>query len=235
MNLIYNNKSKLVEKVFNNVYDKYDVMNDIMSLGAHRLWKKNLVSWINPLKGSKIIDVASGTGDIAKLCSDHTNNKCDIYCVEPNKNMMLKGKEKLKNQKNLRWFLASAEKLPFKDDTFDFYVISFGIRNVSNFDKSLHEAMRVLKKGGRFFCLEFSKVENELLKIIYKNYSNLIPTIGKKIVGDAEPYEYLVNSIKHFYNQEELKHKLIDHNFFNVEYRNLANGVASIHTGWKVE
>ena len=235
MNLIYNNKSKLVEKVFNNVYDKYDVMNDIMSLGAHRLWKKNLVSWINPLKGSKIIDVASGTGDIAKLCSDHTNNKCDIYCVEPNKNMMLKGKEKLKDQKNLRWFLASAEKLPFKDNTFDFYVISFGIRNVSNFDKSLHEAMRVLKKGGRFFCLEFSKVENELLKIIYKNYSNLIPTIGKKIVGDAEPYEYLVNSIKHFYNQEELKHKLIDHNFFNVEYRNLANGVASIHTGWKVE
>ena len=235
MNLIDNNKSKLVEKVFNNVYDKYDVMNDIMSLGAHRLWKKNLVSWINPLKGSKIIDVASGTGDIAKLCSDHTNNKCDIYCVEPNKNMMLKGKEKLKDQKNLRWFLASAEKLPFKDDTFDFYVISFGIRNVSNFDKSLHEAMRVLKKGGRFFCLEFSKVENELLKIIYKNYSNLIPTIGKKIVGDAEPYEYLVNSIKHFYNQEELKHKLIDHNFFNVEYRNLANGVASIHTGWKVE
>ena len=95
--------------------------------------------------------------------------------------------------------------------------------------------MRVLKKGGRFFCLEFSKVENELLKIIYKKYSNLIPTIGKKIVGDAEPYEYLVNSIKHFYNQEELKHKLIDNNFFKVEYRNLAYGVASIHTGWKVE
>ena len=235
MNLIYNNKSKLVEKVFNNVYDKYDVMNDIMSLGAHRLWKKNLVSWINPLKNSKIIDVASGTGDIAKLCSDYTNNECDIHCVEPNKNMILKGKEKLKDQKNLRWVLASAEKLPFKDNTFDFYVISFGIRNVTNFDKSLQEAMRVLKKGGRFFCLEFSKVENELLKIIYKRYSNLIPTIGKKVVGDAEPYEYLVNSIKHFYNQEELKNKLIDNNFFNVEYRNLAYGVASIHTGWKVE
>ena len=151
MNLIYNNKSKLVEKVFNNVYDKYDVMNDIMSLGAHRLWKKNLVSWINPLKNSKIIDVASGTGDIAKLCSDYTNNECDIYCVEPNKNMILKGKEKLKDQKNLRWVLASAEKLPFKDNTFDFYVISFGIRNVTNFDKSLQEAMRVLKKEEDFF------------------------------------------------------------------------------------
>ena len=113
MSLIYNNKSKLVEKVFNNVYDKYDVMNDIMSLGAHRLWKKNLVSWINPLKNSKIIDVASGTGDIAKLCSDYTNNECDIYCVEPNKNMILKGKEKIERPKKFTLGFSICRKITF--------------------------------------------------------------------------------------------------------------------------
>lgn len=234
MNLIYNNKSKLVEKVFNNVYDKYDVMNDIMSLGAHRLWKKNLVSWINPLKNSKIIDVASGTGDIAKLCSDYTNNECDIHCVEPNKNMILKGKEKLKDQKNLRWVLASAEKLPFKDNTFDFYVISFGIRNVTNFDKSLQEAMRVLKKGGRFFCLEFSKIQNQNLEILYKNYSKFIPAIGKIIVGESKPYEYLIESIENFVNQEELIEILKNNKFYKPNYKNLSGGIVSIHSGWKI-
>ena len=235
MNLLYEDKSKLVKKVFNKVYDKYDLMNDIMSLGTHRIWKKNLVSWINPKKNDKIIDVASGTGDIAKLCSENTNNSCEIICVEPNKKMLQQGKNKLRNFNNIRWKMSSAENLPFEDETFDYYTISFGIRNVSNFDKSLKEAYRVLKNGGRFFCLEFSKVENEILKIIYKNYSKIIPSVGKFVAGDDMPYKYLVKSIEKFYNQDEFSDKLLNAGFANVDYRNLTNGIAAIHSGWKIE
>ena len=235
MNLLYEDKSKLVKKVFNKVYDKYDLMNDIMSLGTHRIWKKNLVSWINPKKNDKIIDVASGTGDIAKLCSENTNNSCEIVCVEPNQKMLQQGKNKLRNFNNIRWKMSSAEYLPFEDGTFDYYAISFGIRNVSNFDKSLNEAYRVLKNGGRFFCLEFSKVENEILKIIYENYSKIIPPIGKFVAGDDMPYKYLVKSIEKFYNQEEFSDKLLNAGFAKVDYRNLTNGIAAIHSAWKIE
>jgi demethylmenaquinone methyltransferase/2-methoxy-6-polyprenyl-1,4-benzoquinol methylase len=235
MSLHYNEKSKLVKKVFNKVYDKYDLMNDVISLGIHRIWKKKLVSWMSPLNDARIVDVASGTGDIAKLCSIHTQNKCEVTCVEPNKMMLLEGEKKLKNLTNLKWVLSPAEKLPFNNNVFDYYVISFGIRNVNDVEKSLNEAYRVLKKGGRFFCLEFSKVENEVLKHIYNQYSKLIPKIGKFIVGNEMPYEYLVKSIDQFYNQEEFLLKLKKSGFFNTKYRNLTNGVAAIHTGWKVE
>ena len=235
MNLRYEDKSKLVNKVFNKVYDKYDLMNDIMSLGTHRLWKKNLVSWINPSKNNKIIDVASGTGDIAKLCSSKTNNNCEISCVEPNDKMLNEGKKKLNHLNNIKWVLSPAEKLPFKNCSFDFYIISFGIRNVTDLNKSLNEAFRVLKNGGRFFCLEFSKVENEILKIIYEKYSKIIPSVGKFVTGSEMPYDYLVQSIEKFYNQEEFSKKLIGNGFTNVKYRNLTNGIAAIHTGWKIE
>ena len=235
MNLRYEDKSKLVEKVFNKVYDKYDLMNDIMSLGTHRIWKKNLVSWINPSKYDKIIDVASGTGDIAKLCSKNTNNVCEVSCVEPNELMLLKGKTKLKHLNNIKWFSSSAESLPFEDDSFDHYIISFGIRNVTDLEKSLNEAFRVLKNGGRFFCLEFSKVENEILKNIYEKYSKFIPTIGKLVAGSELPYNYLVQSIEKFYNQEEFSKILIKTGFLNVKYRNLTNGIAAIHSGWKIK
>ena len=235
MNLRYEDKSKLVKKVFNKVYDKYDLMNDIMSLGTHRMWKKNLVSWINPKKNNKIIDVASGTGDIAKICSENTERGCDITCVEPNEKMLLEGRKKLKYLTNLKWVLSSAENLPFEDNTFDFYIISFGIRNVSDLNKSLDEAYRVLKNGGRFFCLEFSKVENELLQNIYQKYSRIIPIIGKFVAGSEMPYDYLVQSIEKFYNQEEFVKKLDERGFANVEYRNLTNGIAAIHSGWKIE
>ena len=235
MSFLYEDKSKLVKNVFNKVYDKYDLMNDIMSLGTHRMWKKNLVSWINFSKNNKIIDVASGTGDIAKLCSENSKGSCDITCVEPNEKMLLKGKKKLNYLNNLNWILSPAESLPFKDNTFDFYIISFGIRNVSNLEKSLNEAYRVLKNGGRFFCLEFSKVENEILKGIYKKYSQFIPTIGKFIAGSSMPYDYLVHSIEKFYDQEDFAKKLVDRGFAKVEYRNLTNGIAAIHSGWKIE
>ena len=235
MNLRYEDKSKLVKKVFNKVYDKYDLMNDIMSLGTHRMWKKNLVSWINPKKNNKIIDVASGTGDIAKLCSEYTNNSCEVTCVEPNEKMLEEGKKKLKHFSNIKWVFHQLKIYLSKDEIFDYYTISFGIRNVTNLNKSLDEAYRVLKNGGRFFCLEFSKVENEILKKIYKNYSKLIPSVGKFVAGDEMPYDYLVQSIEKFYNQEDFSNKILDKGFTNVEYRNLTNGIAAIHSGWKIE
>ena len=157
-------KNKLVNSIFTDVHKKYDLMNDILSLGVHRSWKKNLIYWMKPSVNDKIIDVASGTGDLAKLCSVKNNNMNEISCVEPNHEMLLAGKEKLKKYKNISWFKAYAENLPFDENKFDLYIISFGLRNVSNLEKALREAHRVLKVGGRFYCLEFSKVENEILK-----------------------------------------------------------------------
>ncbi len=234
MNTYNQEKINLVNSVFNKVHKKYDLMNDIMSLGVHRLWKKSLIDWMKPNTNNKIIDVASGTGDLAKMISEKNNNKNLLYCVEPNKNMLQSGKERLKSYKNINWKLASAEKLPFKDNFFDFYTISFGIRNVSNINLSLKEARRVLKPGGRFFCLEFSKIDNEILKLIYKQYSKLIPSVGKLIVGSSKPYEYLIRSIEEFYDQYELLNLIQKNEFYNVEFRNLSNGISAIHSGWKI-
>ena len=228
------NKTKLVNSVFSKVYAKYDLMNDLMSLGIHRIWKNKLLDWMGPQKNYTLIDVAAGTGDIAKLYSERTNNLAKIDCVEPNEKMFLSGKSNLNYLKNVKWTNASAEKLPFQSDSFDFYTISFGIRNVSNIEKVLCEALRVLKPGGRFMCLEFSKVENEIVDIIYKNYSKIIPIIGKYIIGNSQPYEYLIESIKSFYSQKELANLIKNNGFSKVEYRNLSNGISAIHSGWKI-
>ena len=228
------NKKGLVQKVFNQVYDQYDVMNDFMSLGVHRLWKKNLLNMMNPLPNHKLIDVACGTGDIAKLFLKHTSKSTKITCVDPNKGMIKKGKEKLKKFNNLNWVVAPAEKLPFKDNSFDFYSISFGLRNTKNLTQAIAEAYRVLKPGGRFLCLEFSKIQNSSLEFIYKRYSKLIPIIGKIIVGEKEPYEYLIKSIENFINQDELIDLLEKEKFEKCTYRNLSGGIVSIHSGWKV-
>ena len=227
-------KSKLVNSVFSKVYKKYDLMNDIMSLGIHRLWKEKFVEWLNPHPGSKLIDVASGTGDIAKLLSMRNNNSNEIICVEPNTGMFEEGKTNLKTYQNIKWVKAQAEKLPLNDNIFDFYTISYGIRNVSDINKSLGEAFRVLKPGGRFMCLEFSKIDNELLNFFYKQYSKTIPFIGKHIVGTSQPYEYLVSSINKFYSQNQLVEIMTKNGFSNVEYRNLSNGISAIHSGWKI-
>ncbi len=195
-------KVSLVNNVFTSVTKNYDLMNDLMSLGVHRLWKRNLIKWMNPQLSSQIIDVAAGTGDLAKMISVKNQNKNFFYCVEPNKEMLNTGKVKLKSFTNIKWYLNSAEKLPFKQNTFDFYTISYGIRNVTDINQCLKESFRVLKPGGRFFCLEFSTPENEILNLLYKKYSKLIPLIGKIVVGSEEPYDYLVSSIEKFYNQK---------------------------------
>ena len=228
------NKKGLVQNVFDKVYNQYDLMNDIMSLGIHRLWKKDLIYLMNPSCNQNLIDVASGTGDIAELFLNNTNKNAQITCVDPNKGMVSKGKNKLKKFKNLKWVVSSAENLPANDNNFDFYTISFGLRNTKDIKKSLSEAYRVLKPGGRFLCLEFSKIQNSNLNFLYKNYTKIIPYIGKIIVGEKEPYEYLIKSIDNFLNQEELIDVMIENNFKKCSYRNLSGGIVSIHSGWKI-
>ena len=224
----------LVAKVFSDVFDKYDLMNDIMSLGVHRIWKKNMIDWMNPQKESCLVDVGSGTGDVAKSFLERIKFQGKATCVEPNKLMLKTGKRKLKNFNEIEWVAASAEKLPLQSEKFDIYSVSFGIRNFSNINQSLKEAKRVLKTGGRIFCLEFSKVENEILKKLYKTYSRSIPYIGKYVTGKSEPYQYLIDSIDKFYNQEELSEIFKKNGFHKVEYRNLSGGIAAIHSGWKI-
>tara|TARA_B100000925_G_C21915213_1_gene433376 strand:+ start:161 stop:865 length:705 start_codon:yes stop_codon:yes gene_type:complete len=227
-------KGKLVNSVFSDVHKRYDLMNDIMSLGIHRAWKEKFIDWMNPQTGTNLIDVASGTGDIAKLFSNKTSKSGQITCVEPNAQMLNQGKKKLKGYDNIKWINASAEKIPTKDNVYDYYSISYGIRNVSNINNVLKEAFRVLKPGGRFMCLEFSKIDNELLNYLYKKYSKTIPLIGKLIVGSEKPYEYLVESIEEFYNQEQLAELILNNGFSNVEYRNVSYGISAIHSGWKI-
>ena len=230
----YKNSKRFVSRVFQDVFDKYDLMNDLMSLGVHRLWKKKFINWLNPQKNTVLLDVASGTGDIAKLYLEKVNYKGCVYCFDENDGMLNLNKKKFKGNSSVKWFNGNAEKLPFKNNIFDYYTISFGIRNVDNIDKAIKEAYRVLKPGGRFLCLEFSKVKNEILNKFYQTYSKSIPLVGKMVVGKSEPYEYLVESIKNFYNQEEFYEVIKNQKFENISYRNLNNGVVAIHSAWKV-
>ena len=234
MTNINQSKIKKATKVFNSVFNKYDIMNDLMSLGIHRLWKKRLIEWMNPKKDDHLIDMAAGTGDIANAFLSRIKNQGYVSCVDPNKLMIEQGRKKLKNLNNIQWHVSSAENLPFKDNMFDIYSVSFGVRNFSDTQKALREAHRVLKSGGRFICLEFSKVENEILNKVYKTYSKTIPFIGKYIVGDSEPYDYLIKTIDEFYDQESFKKIILDNGFNNVEYRNLSGGIVAIHSAWKI-
>ncbi len=234
MKSYHKTNERLVTKVFQDVFEKYDLMNDLMSFGIHRLWKKKFIHWLNPQKNTKLIDVASGTGDIAKLYLDKTNYKGHVCCVDENKGMLDLSKKKFKENANVKWFCNNAEKLPFKNNHFDYYTISFGIRNVNNINITLKEAYRVLKPGGRFLCLEFSKIQNKILNKLYKSYSKSIPIIGRFVVGKSEPYEYLVNSIEEFYSQDKFFEQIQNQNFKNVSYRNLNGGIVAIHSAWKV-
>ena len=234
MDQVLQQKKGLVKGVFNKVYKKYDLMNDLMSLGIHRIWKKNLIQMMNPSNSKKLIDVACGTGDIGKLYLESTDDNSSILCVDPNINMIKECKENLRKFKNIKWKVCRAENLTVPKNSFDFYTISFGLRNVKDIDKSLKEAHRVLKRGGRFLCLEFSKIENNNIEILYKNYSKLIPRIGEMIVGEKKPYEYLINSIENFISQKQLLEKMYKNNFKKCEYRNLSGGIVAIHSGWKI-
>ncbi len=228
-----NSKKDFVNTVFNSVFKKYDLMNDIMSFGIHRLWKGNLIDWLQPKLNSKLIDMAAGTGDVSRIYIERTKFTGHATLVDQNPEMLNEGKRKIGHPKNINFLCASAELVPLKDSSFDYYIISFGIRNVTDIKKTLKEAYRLLKPGGRFMCLEFSKINNEIIDKFYSLYSNLIPHIGKLVAGDEKPYEYLIQSIKDFYNQEQLLDLMKEAKFINNEYRNLTTGVAAIHSGWK--
>ena len=228
-----NSKKDFVNTVFNSVFKKYDLMNDIMSFGIHRLWKGNLIDWLQPKLNSKLIDMAAGTGDVSRIYIERTKFTGQATLVDQNPEMLNEGKKKIGHHKNINFLCASAELVPLKDSSFDYYIISFGIRNVTDIKKTLKEAYRLLRPGGRFMCLEFSKINNEIIDKFYSFYSNLIPHIGKLVAGDEKPYEYLIQSIKDFYNQEQLLDLMKEAKFINNEYRNLTTGVAAIHSGWK--
>ena len=222
------------KEVFDKVASKYDIMNDIMSLGAHRYWKELLIDWLSPEKEMHIIDVAGGTGDVARRFLKRVKGKGKATVCDPNEFMVEEGKKNHTFKDKIEWIVASAEDLPFKENTFDAYLVSFGVRNFSNVEKSLGEAYRVLKPGGKFYCLEFSKAENETISSVYNFYSSIIPVMGKIIVGDEKPYEYLTKTISNFPSQENFKKIIEGTKFKDVNYRNIFNGIVAIHNATKI-
>ena len=221
------------QEVFNVVANKYDLMNDVMSVGTHRYWKECMIDWLAPFPGMKIIDVAGGTGDVSFRFLKRVNGQGEVVVCDPNNTMTEYGKKKNQFSENIEWITAPSEKLPFENESFDAYLVSFGVRNFDDIKKALDEAHRVLKIGGRFICLEFSKVQNQKLSKLYSVYSKMIPIFGKIIVGDEKPYKYLTRTIENFPSQERFKRIIEESNFSNVEFRNLFNGVVAIHSGWK--
>jgi ubiquinone/menaquinone biosynthesis methyltransferase len=226
-------KQNLVNNVFNSVADKYDLMNDITSLGIHREWKNNLINWMAPQKNHKLADIAGGTGDIARKFLN--NGGHSAYIIDINEEMIKSGKVNKKSLKNIKWLVASAEDIPIDDNTFERATMGFGLRNITNRAKALKEVHRILKPGGRFICLEFSHVENGLIEEIYNFWSfKCMPYIGEKVTGDRSAYTYLVESIRQFPTQPELSEMLSEAGFSRVKYRNLSNGIVSLHSGWKL-
>ena len=222
------------KEVFDKVASKYDIMNDIMSLGAHRYWKELLIDWLSPEKEMHIIDVAGGTGDVARRFLKRVKGKGKVTVCDPNEFMVEEGKKNHNFKDKIEWIVTPAEDLPFKENTFDAYLVSFGVRNFSNIEKSLSEAYRVLKPGGKFYCLEFSKAENETISSVYNFYSSIIPVMGKIIVGDEKPYEYLTKTISNFPSQENFKKIIEGTKFKDVNYRNIFNGIVAIHNATKI-
>lgn len=235
-----NEKQSLVNSVFSNVADKYDLMNDLMSFGMHRLWKDEFIRQI-PNLNSNILDVASGSGDIAlklaKKARDRGSN-ISLTLSDINEEMLRQAKKKsidLNLFQNLKFTVASAEEFPFPDNSFDYYTIAFGIRNVPDINKALKEAYRVLKPMSKFICLEFSKVKESLLQDFYKFYSfNVIPKIGQIITGNKEAYDYLVESIDLFPSQDEFRIMIKEAGFEEINYKNLSGGIVAIHSAYKL-
>jgi demethylmenaquinone methyltransferase / 2-methoxy-6-polyprenyl-1,4-benzoquinol methylase len=239
-NVAEGEKQPLVNDVFHRVANRYDLMNDMMSGGLHRLWKDAMVAWLNPPRraGWTSLDVAGGTGDVAFRIVDASHGHARTTVLDINGSMLDVGRERASRRKienNISFVEANAESLPFPDDAFDAYTIAFGIRNVPHIDVALSEAYRVLKPGGRFLCLEFSEVDMPLLDKIYEKWSfRAIPQIGKMITGDGEPYSYLVESIRKFPNQSNFAGMIRGAGFERVGWRNYSGGIAALHSGWKL-
>lgn len=233
-------KQGLVDDVFHKVAAKYDLMNDLMSAGLHRAWKDVLVSMTGVRRGRDFrhLDVAGGTGDVAFRVAEAGGSRTFVDVLDINADMLAVGEERAKKRKldrQLAFHEGNAEELPFADKTFDAYTIAFGIRNVPRRDKALAEAFRVLKRGGRFLCLEFSQVDVPLLDEAYKAWSfTAIPAIGKAVAGDGEPYRYLVESIAEFPSAESFRRMVAAAGFARSSCTLLTGGIVAIHSGWKL-
>ena len=231
-------KQPLVNDVFHKVANRYDLMNDLMSAGLHRLWKDAMVTWLNPPKrpGWKVLDVAGGTGDIAFRIVDASHGNAHATVLDINGSMLSVGRDRAEKKGlsgNTDFVEANAEELPFADSTFDAYTIAFGIRNVPRIDVALEEAFRVLKIGGKFLCLEFSAVDVPGLDRLYDFYSfNVIPALGRAVTGDAESYRYLVESIRRFPKPEAFAAMLGTAGFKRVSFRQMTGGIVALHCGW---
>lgn len=237
-------KTGLVQNVFASVAGNYDLMNDLMSGGLHRLWKDHLVNLMNPKAGQTILDVAGGTGDIALRCWKRAKGEADIIVCDLNPEMLAQGRAKAIDQgiletrhsaHKISWINGNAEDLPIPSRSVDTYSIAFGLRNVTRIDKALAEATRVLKPGGRFFCMEFSSGVVPALKPIYEQYClHILPWLGENVAGDRKPYQYLAESILRFPTQEELAKRMEKAGLVQAKWINLTGGIAVIHSGWKI-
>lgn len=236
-------KATLVRQVFDNVADRYDLMNDLMSLGVHRLWKTALVDALAPRPGLSLLDVAGGTGDIAFRVIERVKTRwpdapLDITVCDINPAMLTVGRDRAidRNLMNdIRWLCGNAEALPLPDASVDAYTIAFGIRNVTHIDRALAEARRVLKPGGRFLCLEFSHVALPGLDKLYDAYSfNVIPALGEMVTEDRESYQYLVESIRRFPTQARFAEMMAAAGLARAGYRNLSGGIVALHSAWRL-
>ncbi|MGR3836880.1 MAG: bifunctional demethylmenaquinone methyltransferase/2-methoxy-6-polyprenyl-1,4-benzoquinol methylase UbiE [Cognatishimia sp.] len=230
-------KAGRVQGVFGSVASKYDIMNDVMSMGIHRVWKDAMMDWLAPRPGQRLLDVAGGTGDISfrflNRAGDGHATVLDL--TEP---MLVEGRKRAEADQmadKLDWVVGDAMALPFEDNSFDVYTISFGIRNVNRPQEALNEAFRVLKPGGRLMVLEFSQIPNDMMQKAYDLYSfNIIPRMGQAIANDRDSYQYLVESIRKFPDQDTFLSMLRKAGFGNAKYRNLTMGIAALHSGWKL-
>ena len=230
-------KAGRVHGVFTSVASKYDVMNDVMSVGIHRIWKDAMMDWLAPRDDQRLLDVAGGTGDIAFRFLKRAPGASAVVC-DMTESMLVSGQQRAEAEQlasKLDWVVGDAMALPFEDASFDVYTISFGIRNVTRPQDALAEAYRVLRPGGRLMVLEFSQLPNDGLQKLYDAYSfNMIPAMGKMITGDRDSYQYLVESIRQFPDQETFLGMVRDAGFEQAKYRNLSMGIAALHSGWKI-
>lgn len=230
-------KAGLVADVFHSVAAKYDVMNDLMSFGVHRLWKRFTIDCSGVRRGHKVLDLAGGTGDLTAKFSAIVGSDGQVVLADINDSMLKVGREKLRDKGvvgNVEYVQANAEALPFDDNTFDVITIAFGLRNVTDKDKALESMLRVLKPGGRLLVLEFSKPEQEGLSKLYDFYSfNILPKMGQLVANDSESYQYLSESIRMHPDQDTLKQMMVDAGFEQVEYFNLTGGIVALHRGYK--
>ena len=236
-NVALSQKQELVNSVFDSVASSYDIMNDLMSIGIHRLWKEALLDWMAPRPNQILADLAGGTGDVSLKFLERGGQFAHV--IDINEQMLAAGrKRKVMNkfQERLNWLAGDAQDIPLADNSVDRVIIAFGLRNVPDRMKALNQIVRILKPGGRFCCLEFSHVKNPILSSVYDGWSfNILPKIGQLVAGEAQPYQYLVESIRRFPSEAELCSMMADTGMAQIKVRNLSGGIAAIHSGWKLD